>query len=161
MRRQLVKGIMKEKKHQFCTFSVQGHLFGIDIHDIREIKDEFSITPVHHAPKEIKGLVNIRGQVYLALNLRVILQIEASDVHSRRLILFKPEIGQDLFGIIVDTHNGVIHIEEKQIEYHQYDQSMPSEMTMKRTITTGICKLESKLLTILKAANLLVSIQQD
>jgi chemotaxis signal transduction protein len=152
---------MKDKKYQFCAFSVADHLFGINIHDISEIKDEFSITPVHHAPREIKGLVNIRGQVYLALNLRVILQIGNSNNSAGRLILFKPKIGQDLFGILVDTHNGVVQIKESQIEYHQYDQSMPSEMTMKRAIAIGICKLESKLMTILNAANLLVSIQQD
>ncbi|KPA17848.1 Chemotaxis protein cheW [Candidatus Magnetomorum sp. HK-1] len=162
MRRKVIEQNMKEKKYQFCTFSVAGHLFGVDIHDVREIKDEFSITPVYHAPKEIKGLANIRGQVYLALNLRVILQIREFDSQAdTRLILFKPKIGQDMFGILVDTHNGVIDIEEKHIEYHQYDQSMPSEMTMKRAISTGVCKLESGLLTILNAANLLVSIQRD
>jgi len=154
---------MKEKKYKFCTFSVAGHLFGVDIHDVREIKDEYSITPVYHAPREIKGLVNIRGQVYLALNLRVILQIrEINDSKAdTRLILFKPKVGQDMFGILVDTHNGVIDIKEKQIEYHQYDQSMQSEMIMKRAISTGVCKLESGLLTILNASNLLVSIQRD
>ncbi|ETR71874.1 MAG: Chemotaxis protein cheW [Candidatus Magnetoglobus multicellularis str. Araruama] len=152
---------MKEKKYQFCTFSVGGHLFGVDIHDIREIKDEFSITPVHHAPKEIKGLANIRGQVYLALNLRVILQLRNDNPSvDGRLILFKPKIGQDLFGILVDTHNGVVHVSETSIEYYQYDQSIPSEMNIKRAISVGVCKLQSELLTILNAGNLLFSIQQ-
>jgi len=152
---------MKEKKIQFCTFTVGAHLFGVDIHDVREIKDDFSITPVHHAPKEIKGLTNIRGQVYLALNLRVILQIrDIKEKSENRLILFKSKIGQDLFGILVDSHKGVVHVPETIIEYHQYDQSIPSEMTMKRSITVGVCKLQSKLLTILNAKNLLVSIQQ-
>ena len=153
---------MKEKKYQFCTFTVGGHLFGVDIHDVREIKDDFSITPVHHAPKEIKGLTNIRGQVYLALNLRVILQINEVNNKSRdRLILFKSKIGQDLFGILVDTHNGVVRVPETSIEYHQYDQSITSEMSMKRAISVGVCKLQSKLLTIINAKNLLISIQQE
>jgi len=151
-----------KKKYQFCTFTVGGHLFGVDIHDVREIKDDFSITPIHHAPDEIKGLTNIRGQVYLALNLRVILQIR--DINNKvdnRLILFKPKISQDLFGILVDTHNGVVRVPETSIEYHQYDQSISSEMSIKRAITVGVCKLQSELLTILNAKNLLVTIQQD
>jgi purine-binding chemotaxis protein CheW len=152
---------MKEKQYQFCTFTVGKHLFGVDIHDVREIKDDFSITPVHHAPKEVKGLTNIRGQVYLALNLRVVLQIkEIKHEPENRLILFKPKISQDLFGILVDTHNGVVHVPESSIEYHQYDQSITSEISLKRAITVGVCKLQSELLTILNARNLLVSIQQ-
>jgi purine-binding chemotaxis protein CheW len=152
---------MKVKKYQFCTFTVGEYLFGVDIHDVREIKDDFSITKVHHAPKEIKGLTNIRGQVYLALNLRVILQIkDIKNMAEDKLILFKSKISQDLFGILVDTHNGVVRVPETSIEYHQYDQSITSEMSMKRAITVGVCKLQSKLLTILNAENLLVSIQQ-
>jgi len=152
---------MKAKQFQFCTFTVGGHLFGVDIHDVREIKDEFLITPVHHSPKEIKGLTNIRGQVYLALNLRVLLQIrENNHKTERQLILFKSKISQDLFGILVDSHNGVVHVPESSIEYHQYDQSITAEMSMKRSISVGVCKLQSTLLTILNAKNLLVSIQQ-
>jgi purine-binding chemotaxis protein CheW len=151
---------MKAKKFQFCTFTVGRHLFGVNIHDVCEIKDDFSITPVHHAPKEIKGLTNIRGQVYLALNLRVILQVRENNSIERRLILFKPKVSQDLFGILVDSHNGVVRVPESSIEYHQYDQSITSEMSMKRSISVGVCKLQSELLTILNAENLLVSIQQ-
>jgi len=153
---------MKEAQYQFCTFTVGGHLFGVDIHDVREIKDEFTITPVHHAPLEIKGLTNIRGQVYLALNLRKILQMNKNkEKNENRLILFKPTISQNLFGILVDTHNGVVCVPESRIEYHQYDQSISLENNTKRAITVGICKLQSKLLTIINSKNLLISIQQE
>jgi len=151
---------MKSNSFQFCTFSLGEHLFGIDIQDVREIKDDFTITPVHHAPKEIKGLSNIRGQVYLALNLRVILQIsQNSSKLDKQLILLKNKSGQDLLGILVEMHKGVAHVDEKKIEYHQFDQSIPTDMSLKRNLIVGVCKLQSNLMTILNVENLMSLIE--
>ncbi|WP_161602498.1 chemotaxis protein CheW [Tautonia marina] len=86
----------------FCTFRLAGGLFGVDLLDVKEITAETTTTRVAHAPDEVLGLVNIRGHIYLALDLRRLLGLPASGVAAEsRLVLFKPSVGA-AFGVMVD-----------------------------------------------------------
>ena len=58
--------------HRFCTFRLSDRLYGVNINDVKEINTEISYTPIFHATEEIKGYINIRGQIYLLLDLRKI-----------------------------------------------------------------------------------------
>ena len=55
---------------RYCTFRLSGRLYGVDIEDVKEINTEVNFTPIFHASREIKGYINIRGQIYLLLDLR-------------------------------------------------------------------------------------------
>lgn len=86
----------------FCTFRLGGRLFGVDLLDVKEITAETACTRVAHAPGEVLGLVNIRGHIYLALDLRRLLGMPATVVAAEsRLVLFKPSVGAT-FGVMVD-----------------------------------------------------------
>ena len=58
--------------------AVNGRLFGVDILDVKEVTAETAYTRVAHAPDEVLGLVNIRGHIYLALDLRRLLGMPAT-----------------------------------------------------------------------------------
>ena len=68
----------------FCTFRVDGRLFGVDILDVKEVTAETTFTRVAHAPDEVLGLVNIRGHIYLALDLRRLLGMPATRRDGRQ-----------------------------------------------------------------------------
>src|SRR3954471_10321458 len=91
-----------ERQRLFCTFRVGGRLYGVDILDVKEVTAETAFTRVAHAPDEVLGLVNIRGHVYLALDLRRLLGMTATVLPGdSRLVLFKPAAG-NAFGVVVD-----------------------------------------------------------
>lgn len=151
-----------EKKH-FCTFQVSGRLFGVDILDVKEVNREASFTPVFHAPEEVRGYVNIRGQIYLILDLRVLLGLNAGDAEeSNRLVLFKSSVG-DSFGIVVDTVGDVVEVDGDEIEDRRKGGQAVSEEGERRGESedhvSGVCKLKNALLVILNARNLLKSIE--
>jgi len=54
------------------TFYVEERIHGVDIRVIKEINPTVSITPVPRAPRHIKGLVNIRGQVVMVMDIATI-----------------------------------------------------------------------------------------
>ena len=86
----------------FCTFRLAGRLHGVDLLDVKEVTAETTCTRVAHAPGEVLGLVNIRGHVYLALDLRRLLGMPtAPATAASRLVLFKPAVGV-AFGVMVD-----------------------------------------------------------
>ena len=93
-----VEGISR----QFCTLWVSGKLFGFDILDVKEVNLETDFTPISHSPAEVKGYVNVRGQIYLILDLRVLLGLDPAEIQREsRLVLFKPSIGESI-GVLVD-----------------------------------------------------------
>lgn len=59
--------------HKFCTFYVHDHFFGIDVNQIAELVPAQSARPVPQASPEICGLINLRGQIITAFDLRQVL----------------------------------------------------------------------------------------
>ena len=55
---------------QYVTFTLDGRLYGIDVVRVQEALRSHSRTRVPLAPPTIAGLVNLRGQVVLTIDLR-------------------------------------------------------------------------------------------
>lgn len=55
---------------QLCSFLVGEHLFGLDIEQVQEILLPPPLTRVPGAPPEVAGLLNLRGQIVPAIDLR-------------------------------------------------------------------------------------------
>ena len=56
--------------HQFCTFYLNHLLFGVESQKIQEVATYRELRPVPLAPAVVSGLMNLRGQVVVALELR-------------------------------------------------------------------------------------------
>ena len=60
---------------QFCSFYLDHLLFGIESQKIQEVVAYRELRPVPLAPAVVSGLMNLRGQVVVALELRRQLQL--------------------------------------------------------------------------------------
>lgn len=146
--------------HRFCTFRLSGRLYGVDIKDVKEINTEISFTPIFHAPKEIKGYINIRGQIYLLLDPRKLFGFPDKEIdESSRVVLFMPHVGEPC-GVLVDSIEDVVSVSEKMIENRrQKEQNVPEGIERRAAdVGEGVCKLENELLIILNAERLLNSV---
>ncbi len=146
-------------KHQFCTFWLSERLFGVNILDVKEINPEVAVTPIFHAPEEVRGYVNIRGQIHLVLDLRLLLGFEKGTItRSSRIILFKPTAGQ-AFGVLVDQIDDVKEVEEHLIEDYRIAEPTSADLNeqdkRKQELIIGVCQLQEILLVILQARNFL------
>ena len=146
------------EKRQYCTFWISGRQFGVDILDVKEISPEIDFTPIFHAPKEVRGYVNIRGHIYLILDLRLILGFETKKVEeASRVVLFKSEVGEP-FGVLVDSIGDILTVDEGQVEdRRRKDRGPPKEGGERRgrDIAEGVCKLPDGLLVIVRSKRLL------
>ena len=66
---------IRSREIQLVTFEVGDSLYGLDIHVVKEINPNVALTDVPLAPPDVRGLVNIRGQVVLVLDLAEILRL--------------------------------------------------------------------------------------
>lgn len=141
---------------QYCTFWLAGHLYGVDILDVKEVNQELRFTPVFHAPKLIKGYVNIRGRIHLILNLRRIMGMRDAPVGEKnRLVIFKPVVG-DSFGVLVDAIGDVIETAPGAIEAGSLasDELASEERGEAVGLVSGVCRLSHALLLIIDARQL-------
>lgn len=143
--------------HRYCTFRLSGRLYGVDITDVKEINTEIRFTPIFHAPEEIKGYINIRGQIHLLIDLRKVFGFAPREItDTSRVVLFMQHVG-DPCGVLVDSIEDVVTVNDKMIENRRKHEDKIPEGAERRTadVGEGVCKLENDLLIILNANRLL------
>jgi purine-binding chemotaxis protein CheW len=145
----------------FCTFRVDGQLFGVDILDVKEVTTETTSTRIAHTPEEVLGLVNIRGHIYLALDLRRLLGLrEAQRATDSRLVLFKSVVGA-AFGVIVDEISEIHSVATTQIEaYSSTDHESLVSQLRPVDLIAAVCKLPEELLVVLNPRRFLGIVEQ-
>jgi purine-binding chemotaxis protein CheW len=128
---------------QFCTFFLDGYLFGVPVLQVQEVIRFQPMTPVPLAPGAIEGLINLRGQIVVAINLR------------RRLGLGNRPEGELPMNVVVRTDDGAVSLLVDEIgdviEVEESTLESPPE-TLRgavRFMILGVHKLENRLLHVL------------
>ena len=62
----------------WCTFRLDGRLYGVAVERVQEVLGSAEIAPLPLSPPAVRGLVNLRGQIVTALDLRTCLGIPGS-----------------------------------------------------------------------------------
>lgn len=125
---------------RFATFTVDGMYLGIDIVRVREVLRPQRITPVALAAPEVAGLLNLRGEIVTAIDLR------------RRLGLPDRETDEPRPNVVVSTDRGVVSLLVDQIgDVVTADErcfELPPETLRgaRRTLIRGAYKLPDRLL---------------
>lgn len=60
---------------QLCTFHVDDLYLGVDVMEVQEVIRYQEMTAVPLAPEVVRGLINLRGQIVTALDLRRMLEL--------------------------------------------------------------------------------------
>jgi purine-binding chemotaxis protein CheW len=100
---------------QLSTFHVGKYLFGVDVSLVQEIVRLQTITPVPLSGKDIAGLINLRGEVLTAINLRARLRL-APAVTERDPINVVIRVDEEPVSLLVDEIGGVQEISQVPFE---------------------------------------------
>lgn len=128
---------------QYCTFYVDGLLFGVEVLQVQEIMSEFAIGCVPLAPPTIAGLVNHRGQIVTAIDMRKRLDLTASSVPPARMLVVRCK--EETFALLVDKIGDVIAANPRDFE-----QAPENVNESARELVEGAYKLPDRLLLPLK-----------
>ena len=72
------------EKRQYTSCLIDELFVGIRVEAVQEVAGECELTPVPHAPSCISGLLNLRGQIVTAIDLRRCLQASDRPAGQRR-----------------------------------------------------------------------------
>ena len=130
-------------EHQYCTFYVAGHYFGLDVLKVQEIIRYQEMTRVPLAPPVVRGLINLRGQIVTAIDLRRRLELPDRPADQQPLnVVVQTDDGA--VSLLVDEIGDVLEVPEKLLE-------RPPETLqgVARELIRGAYKLPDRLLLIL------------
>jgi purine-binding chemotaxis protein CheW len=153
---------MNENNPLYCTFRSADRWFGVPIQDVKEVTTETTCTRIPHAPQEVAGYVNIRGHIFLALDLRRLLGLAANKTTENRLIIFKQSVGS-AFGILVDEIGDIVSVDPNQVEEFHGGTPEPiaGEPIRRPDLIARICRLPTELLVVLEPRKFLRLIEQS
>jgi purine-binding chemotaxis protein CheW len=100
---------------QLSTFHVGQYLFGVEVSLVQEIVRLQTITPVPLSGREIAGLINLRGEVLTAVDLRARLGLPPRD-SGRDPINVVVRVDEEPVSLLVDEIGGVQEVSSVPFE---------------------------------------------
>jgi purine-binding chemotaxis protein CheW len=134
---------MVANQQQFCTFFLNHHYFGIPVQQVQEVIRYQEITRVPLVPDAIRGLINLRGQIVIAVELRRRLGMgDRPDCESPMHVVVRTDEGAVSF--LVDEIGDVIEVGQEGFE------PPPSNVSKEvRAMILGVHKLSERLMHML------------
>ncbi|MDR0363242.1 MAG: chemotaxis protein CheW [Planctomycetota bacterium] len=102
------------QKDRYLTFHLGGEDYALEIRHVTEIISIQKITEVPDLPDFVKGVINLRGQVIPAIDLRLRFGLPAKGYDERTCIIIT-RMNDIPVGVIVDTVNEVLDIPADRI----------------------------------------------
>ncbi len=140
---------------QFCTFFLEGLFFGIEVEKVQEVIRYQEMTRVPLAPSVVGGLINLRGQIVTAVDMR------------RRLGLSERPEDQLPMNVVVRTEDGAVSLLVDEIgdvletEEESFERPPETVQGVARELIRGVYKLKGQMLLILDTDKALNEVSAD
>jgi purine-binding chemotaxis protein CheW len=130
-------------RRQFCTFVLDGQLFGVEVCQVQEVLRYQRMTRVPLAWPVVRGLLNLRGQIVAALDLRRRLDLRERPENELPMnVVIRTDDGP--MSLLVDEIGDVLDVTEETFERTPDILPRPA-----RDLIRGTYKLKDRLLLIL------------
>ena len=142
----------KEKKDQsseFVTVEIAGQLFGLPIEQVEDVFMPDAITEVPLSNPEVAGVLNLRGRIVTAIDMRRRLGLAARDDGGVPMAV-GIEYNQESYGLIIDRVGEVLRLGKASFEKN------PANLDARwSSISAGVHRLDGELLVLLDVDRIL------
>jgi purine-binding chemotaxis protein CheW len=129
--------------HQFCTFYLDKLMFGVELQKVQEVLRNLELTGIPLAPDVVSGLMNLRGQISTAIDLR------------RRLELTNRPEGMLPMNVVVRSDDGAISLlvdeigDVVEVDEEFFERPPETLQGKVREVILGVYKLDKHLMHVL------------
>lgn len=128
---------------EFVTFTIAGQIFGLPIGRVQDVFKPFHMTRVPLAGAEIAGVLNLRGRIVTAIDMRNRLDVKKREDSAAPMAIGIEAKGES-FGLLVDAVGEVLKPSNTQREPN------PVNLDHKLAgLSAGVYRLEGQLLVVL------------
>jgi purine-binding chemotaxis protein CheW len=97
------------------TFFLGDAAFGLDTAQVQEVVRVVDITPVHHAPSFVLGVMNLRGRISTVIDLGVKLDLDRTEIRADSRIFIVDWQGEQI-GLLVDRVADAIAVDRAELK---------------------------------------------
>lgn len=128
---------------RFCTFYLDGLFFGVEVVKVQEVLRFQEMTRVPLAANSVSGLINLRGQIVTAIDLRKKLNLKPrpSNQFPMNIVI---RLDDGVLSFLVDEIGDVVEVDPSTFEH-----SPETVEASTRDLIRGVYKLKERLLLIL------------
>jgi purine-binding chemotaxis protein CheW len=134
---------------EFVTVTVAGQEVAIPVATVQDVLGPQPVTPVPLAGPEVAGLLNLRGRIITAIDLRRRLGI-AAGASAEPAMNVVIDHQDELYSLLVDSVGEVLSLETRD-----YQRNPPTLNPRLREFSDGIYRLNDSLLVVLSVSSLL------
>ncbi|MBX7147945.1 chemotaxis protein CheW [bacterium] len=139
----------KENNIEYVSFYLDNQLLGLSVLEVQEVLPMQTITPIPKSTKALAGLLNLRGQIVTAVDLRERLGLDAAPSIQESMCIIVAD-GEELFSLLVDSVGDVIPVAKNKFE------SPPATLAPHwRHTCKGVYQLQKGLLVVMDVKALL------
>jgi purine-binding chemotaxis protein CheW len=129
---------------QCATFEVEQLFCGIDVQHVQEVLNAQETTRIPRAPAIVEGLINLRGQIVTAIDMRKRMGLPARQ-NERRPMNMVIRTSDGPLSLLVDEIGEVIEVHREQ-----YEETPASLELSQRELLQGVYKLDGRLMLMLE-----------
>jgi purine-binding chemotaxis protein CheW len=138
-------------RQQFCTFYLNDQFLGVPVERVQEVIRFQEMTRVPLVPSVIRGLINLRGQIVMAIDLRRRFGMPERPQSELPInVVVRTEDGPVSF--LVDEIGDVLEVEE-----HSFESAPDTLCGPARELVRGVYKLRERLMLVLDAEHAVAS----
>lgn len=141
--------INAEAVNDFLTIRIENQLFGVPVLQVQDVLGSQKVTNIPLAPPEIAGVLNLRGRIVTAIDVRKRLGLSERDDNKENMSVVV-EHEDELYSLIIDQVGDVLNMAEEE-----YETTPATLDPVWRDVSQGIFRLEEELLVILDVSKLL------
>lgn len=101
---------------QLATFWLDGDLYGVEVAHVQEVLKSQGLTRVPLAPPAVAGLINLRGQVVTAIELRERLGRSPRAADTDAVVIVVRLHGGEAVSLLVDAIADVVDVDPADFE---------------------------------------------
>jgi purine-binding chemotaxis protein CheW len=134
---------------EFVTFTIAGQLFGLPIARVQDVFKLGRMTRVPLAGAQIAGVLNLRGRIVTAIDMRNRLEVKRRQEGNAPMAI-GIEVKGESFGLLVDAVGEVLKLPDSQRE--------PNPINLDRqlaALSAGVYRLDGQLLVVLDTDHVL------
>lgn len=152
---EVVEAKIEEDTDQYLTFFMGGEEFGINILSVQEIRGWEEITSIPNSPKQVLGVMNLRGTVSPIVDLRYSFGIKDLSYTEETVVIIvsvETDSNPKIIGIVVDAVSDVYNFAQSQIQ-----PSPELSQTNQAQYVKGLGSTDEKMVIILELSEQLIA----
>jgi purine-binding chemotaxis protein CheW len=104
------------RRTEYLAFALGSDVYAVEIAHIAEILKPLPITEVPRAPRDVVGVMSVRGKLVTVIDLRRRFRLAEEPMNRKTRILLVEHGGEEQIGLLVDEVVQVYRLSEAEIE---------------------------------------------